>query len=366
MTREQQLRLGRTGLILGEQMNYPRNAWYVASWSKEIAEGKPTGVSILGEPVVLWRTEGKVHALANRCVHRMAALSLGRCEGKNLRCMYHGFLYDSSGQVIEIPGQEKIPPGARIRRYPAVDAHGWVWVWMGELEKCDEALIPKAYPLDDPEWLLGHGNIDYDVEAQLINDNLLDFSHLPYVHANSFGTPDDFATTLPKISSLPRGVRFERWICGTPSPLGRVDHPIDLYQQYEFLVPGILLMWFGGFPVGTAAECQLGRPDYAKAISDVGCSSQAVTPLGPRRARYFYSTGPHRAYGDVALRDGMIKTTEQAFIEDRTMITAQQAIIDMTPSPAVLPSAHDRGITLFHHLVARLIKEESKIARSAS
>jgi len=84
-----------------------------------------------------------------------------------------------------------------------------------------------------------------------------------------------------------------------------------------------------------------------------------VTPLGPRQERYFFSTGPHRLHGNEALKSTMMATTEQAFVEDHTMITAQQAIIDRTPSPMVLPSAHDHGITMFHNLVARLIKQES-------
>jgi len=78
--------------------------------------------------------------------------------------------------------------------------------------------------------LQGHGNIDYNAEAQLIHDNLLDFSHLSFVHANSFRTPDDFSESLPKVSALPRGLRFERWLVNTSSPLNRLPHPIDYYS----------------------------------------------------------------------------------------------------------------------------------------
>ncbi|MBS0367057.1 MAG: aromatic ring-hydroxylating dioxygenase subunit alpha [Proteobacteria bacterium] len=340
-------------------MNYPRNAWYVASWSNQLPESQLAGLTILDEPIVLWRTGGKVHALADRCVHRLAPLSLGRCEGSHLRCMYHGFLYDSSGQVVAIPGQDKIPPRARVRSYPAVDIHGWIWVWMGDPEKADESLIPATYSIDDPQWLQGQGTIDYNAEAQLIHDNLLDFSHLSFVHANSFGTPDDFSESLPKVTALPQGMRFERWLVNTPSPFSHPEQLVDFYQQYDFLVPGILVMWFGGFTAGSAQANNFGRPDFSRATSDVGCTSQAVTPMGPRQSRYFFSTGPHRSHGDEALKDAMMATTQQAFEEDRTMITAQQAIIDRTPSPTVIPSAHDRGITMFHNMVARLIKEES-------
>ena len=95
---------------------YVRNAWYVAAWSHEIETGKPFPVSILDEPIVIYRGEsGRMAALENRCVHRLAPLSLGRCEGDRLRCMYHGLLYDPDGAVAAIPGQDLIPKNACVK-----------------------------------------------------------------------------------------------------------------------------------------------------------------------------------------------------------------------------------------------------------
>src|SRR5690606_14784734 len=208
----------------------------------------------LGEPLVLWRNEsGEVAALEDRCVHRLAPLSLGRCEGANLRCMYHGLLFNSSGQVIEIPGQDIIPPRAKVKSYPVVVRHSWVWIWMGEPATADPALIPPAIGYDNPDYILGHGQLDYQAEARLINDNLLDFSHLSYVHANSFGAGPQFAQHQPKITPIDRGVRFERWIPGTlGAKVRRSDVPVDSWQTYDFLLPGVLLMWSAHYPAGTA------------------------------------------------------------------------------------------------------------------
>ena len=86
---------------------------------------------------------------------------------------------------------------------------------MGDPALADEALIPPAVGLSDPDYILGHGHLDYAAEAQLINDNLLDFSHLSYVHANSFGAGPEFAESLPKLEPLERGVRFSRWMVDT-------------------------------------------------------------------------------------------------------------------------------------------------------
>src|SRR6266705_745742 len=124
-------------------MAYVRNAWYVSAWGHEIVSERPVGVRILGEPIVIWRNAaGELAAFEDRCIHRLAPLSLGRCEGERLRCMYHGLLYDRSGRVVEIPGQDRIGSTLRVRRYSVVERHSWVWVWMGKEADADENLIP--------------------------------------------------------------------------------------------------------------------------------------------------------------------------------------------------------------------------------
>jgi len=341
-------------------MSYVRNAWYVAGWEQELAPEAPLAITILDERIVIWRTmSGAVHALEDRCVHRLAPLSLGRCEGERLRCMYHGLLFDPDGKVVEIPGQETIPPRAKVRNYPVMVRHSWVWVWMGDAQAADASLIPPAVGYDDPQYILGHGQLDYAAEARLINDNLLDFSHLTYVHANSFGAGPQFAASRPQLEPLRRGVRFSRWVTGTSGPNARKsDGLVDSYMTYDFLIPGVLLMWNGQYAQGTAAALDFRPPDFAAAIGGVTFTSQAVTPLTAKTSRYFFSWGPHRDHGDEALRDTLMGIADMAFGEDKVMIEAQQRVIDMTPNPAVMPSAHDRGVTLFNRLVEKVARAE--------
>ena len=342
---------------------YVRNAWYVAAWSHELEAGKPIPASILDEPIVLYRSEsGRLVALEDRCVHRLAPLSLGRCEGDRLRCMYHGLLYDPDGAVAEIPGQDLIPKGARVRSYPIADRHDWVWVWMGDPAQADEALIPPAVGLSDPDYILGHGHLDYAAEARLINDNLLDFSHLSYVHATSFGAGPEFAESLPKLETLERGVRFSRWMVGTYGQSTRKSPvPIDSYMTYDFLIPGVLLMWSGQYPSGTAVKLGYAQPRLEDAEDGVTFTSQAVTPLGPKASRYFFSWGPRCGHGDEALRDTLMELAAVAFGEDKTMIEAQQKVIDRTAEPRIMPTAHDKGVTIFTRLIERMVKAEREL-----
>jgi len=345
-------------------MAYTRNAWYVAAWSHQVEADKPFPMMVLGDGIVLYRkADGSAVALEDRCVHRMAPLSLGRCEGDRLRCMYHGLLFDPDGKVAAIPGQELVPAKARVRCYPVVERHSWIWIWMGDQDAADPGLIPQAVGLDEPDWILGHGHLDYAAEARLINDNLLDFSHLSYVHANSFQSGDDHANSHPRITPLDRGVRFGRWVRNAKaSPTRDVPggDPVDNYGVYDFLVPGVLLMWSGTFPAGTADACEDGEPDRSAAIAGVTFTSQAVTPMTDKTSRYFFSWGPHKDHGDAVLRDNLMKLAGMAFEEDRVMIEAQQRVIDSTPEPVVMPIGHDKGITLYNRLVERMARESGK------
>lgn len=340
-------------------MNYARNAWYVAAWASELPQGQPLAITILGEPLVIYRHPGGLAALEDRCVHRLAPLSLGRCEGDRLRCMYHGLLFNPDGTVADIPGQEVVPPNARVKGYPVVEAGGWIWVWMGDAARADEALLPPAIGPNHPDYIMGHGHLDYDAEARLINDNLLDFSHLSFVHAQSFQAGSNFADSLPKLETLERGVRFSRWLTDTSGPVGRKsDAPVDNYMSYDFLVPGILLMWSGSFAQGTAAACGLGAPDYDQAITGVTFTSQAVTPMTEETARYFFCWGPHKNHGDAAMRDMLMEIAGQAFGEDKVMIEAQHKVIHSTPNPRIMPTAHDRGVTIFNRMVEKMARDE--------
>jgi phenylpropionate dioxygenase-like ring-hydroxylating dioxygenase large terminal subunit len=276
-------------------------------------------------------------------------------------------LYDRAGNVIEIPGQAVIPPHAKVRNYPVVDRHSWVWIWMGDAAAADAALIPPAVGLDHPDYILGHGQLDYTAEARLINDNLLDFSHLSYVHASSFGSSEAWAQEQPKITPLARGVRVERWLLGEKGVPGQaISKPVNRYVRYDFLVPGVLIMFGGSFPEGTPQGLGDDAPDLPTVGEGVTVTSQAVTPMTDKTARYFFSWGPHRNHGDAALRDRLMGIADMAFGEDRRIIEAQQRVIDATPEPQIMPTGADRGVTMFNRVVARLVREESESMRAVS
>lgn len=349
-------------------MIHVRNAWHVACWSMDLEAEKPLAISIANDPIVIWRNaDGKVSALEDRCVHRLAPLSLGRCEGARLRCMYHGLLFENDGRVCEIPGQDIVPPTARVRAYPVAERHSWIWVWPGDPALADPDLIPKAVGFDDPGYILGRGQLDYAAEARLIHDNLCDFTHLCYVHPASFGADEEWSRTRPKVTQLERGVRFERWVRNQKGMRGGMaGQPVDVWSSYEYHVPGILLMPSASYPAGTADRLGDAPPPPDLPASGVTFTSQAVTALTDRTSRYFFSWGPHREHGDEGLRDLLMGIAAQAFAEDKTMIEAQQRVIDRDPSHPVMPTTGDRGVILFNRLVERLARAEGQSLAEAA
>ena len=120
---------------------YPRNIWYCAGTSAELGD-QPVGRTLLGQPIVLYRREdGTAVGLDDACVHRRAPLHQGQVEGDNIRCPYHGLLFNSSGQCIWMPGKEQPPRAARVSSYPIVERHGWLWIWPGAPDRMDPAAI---------------------------------------------------------------------------------------------------------------------------------------------------------------------------------------------------------------------------------
>jgi len=341
-------------------MNYVRNTWYVAGWAQDFELNKPVSIAILGEPVVIWRnSENALAALENRCVHRLAPLSLGRCEGQKLRCMYHGLLYDRTGAVTEIPGQDLIPPNAKVRAYPVREKHSWVWVWMGDAAKADRAAIPPSLALDDPGYRLKAGQLDYTAHYLLIDDNLLDLSHLSFAHEKTLGLDmPQWADQRPRLAPIERGLHFERWLADHP-PRGfmkkTLGERVDVFNRYDFVFPGIFLQRTGFYPPGTAQASGGQAPEAAPLFWRI--DEQAVTPIGPRASRYFYAAGARTDDIEPDRLERLFAVTEVAFNEDKTLIEAQQKLIDLDPERRMLPTSLDAGPTQFRKMVDGLARQ---------
>ena len=177
---------------------YLTDAWYVAAWDHEITR-EPLARTLLGTPVVLWRTEsGDAVALEDRCCHRHAPLSAGKIIGDHLQCGYHGLKFDSSGSCIEVPSQTRVPPGAQVRCYPLVERNRWVWIWMGEAGRADPEQIPDIYWHDGPGWTGVGDRFHVNCHYQSLIDIQLDNTHSSFVHPDTLGNAGSLRH-MPKV-----------------------------------------------------------------------------------------------------------------------------------------------------------------------
>src|SRR5262245_52712087 len=100
-------------------MRYLNNSWYAAGLAEEVAAGATLERTLLGERIVLFRTQaGQVAALQARCPHRFASLAAGKVKGAAIECPYHGLQFGPNGACVHNPhGGGHIPQSARAKHY---------------------------------------------------------------------------------------------------------------------------------------------------------------------------------------------------------------------------------------------------------
>lgn len=166
-------------------MGFARNQWYVAAFSSEVGR-TVLKRQLLGDPVVFFRTtDGTPVALADRCPHRGLPLSNGVIDGDALRCGYHGMLFGATGACQHVPSQAVAPANMAVQSYPLVEKSVWIWIWMGDPALADATIIPDHAEMG----LEGDGyevtemfRMDIPGNYQLLHENLLDVSHITYLH----------------------------------------------------------------------------------------------------------------------------------------------------------------------------------------
>ena len=223
---------------------FPLDQWYVAGFAWELQDA-PLARTLLGRPVVLFRTpDGSVAALEDRCCHRELPLSCGTVEARGLRCGYHGLLFDRAGQCLEIPGQQRIPPKACVKSFELRERDQILWIWMGATPDSVPAQEPPAYPVHgDARYRFGGDVYHYDAPYQLIHDNLLDLSHLGYVHLKTIGGNAGIHMNAElQVRQDGDSVTVLRWMPDSdPPPTYAAAWPfagrIDRWQEVEFSTP---------------------------------------------------------------------------------------------------------------------------------
>jgi len=295
-------------------------SWYVAGLSSDFKH-KLTPLKILNEPVVIFRTEGGVAAaLEDACPHRKLPLSCGRLNGESIECGYHGLTFDKSGRCIYAPTQPEAVPNVGIKSYPVVDRYGLLWIWMGDASVANPDDIFHIENYDDPAWgKTARGSMDIACHYLYVTDNLLDPSHVAWVHVSSFaggGTED-----VPlKVDKLEDGVVVSRWMQNREpppyyAPMLKFKGNCDRKQHYECRVPSIAINKSIFTPVGKGGD-DTALPDN----SFVNISYNFMTPVDADNTRYFWFQHRNGDPDNEALSKQMFEAAKIAFIEDRDIL----------------------------------------------
>ena len=111
-----------------------RQCWQPVYVAEDLPPGRAVPLKILHEELTLYRgDDGAAHVIAGRCAHRGVLLSVGIVEGDCVRCRYHGWQYDQSGQCVDQPAEPKsFAAKVRIASYPVEEYFGFIWVYLGE------------------------------------------------------------------------------------------------------------------------------------------------------------------------------------------------------------------------------------------
>ena len=188
LTREQNEQLTRTdrGTLIGDLF---RRYWIPVLHAWEIAErdGPPVRVGIMGEKLVAFRdSKGQIGVIDEFCAHRGVSLWFGRNEECGLRCPYHGWKFDVTGQCVDLPSEPDMKQGIKLKSYPAIEHGDVIWIYMGppDLKPAPPAL----------EWTLVSADRRF-ISKRLQESNYLqaieggiDSSHVSFLHSGELNT----------------------------------------------------------------------------------------------------------------------------------------------------------------------------------
>lgn len=328
-----------------------KNAWYVAASFDEVSR-KPIGRVLLNDPVVLFRREdGKVVALEDRCCHRRAPLHRGEVVGDALQCGYHGFTFDESGACIKVPGMTTPPKNARVKSYQVIERHKWIWIWMGNAAP-DEALIPDFHQNEHPQWAAARGYIALSANYLLYVDNLLDLSHVGFVHRDVIGSDDsDAELKFERLENVVQGVRQSPDMA--PPPLYRKLGLGETVRQKKIMTftPAAHI----AIDITTSevlAGGAAGREAHIFVLN-------SITPERDNTCHYFWASARDFDIGNEAMTDLMQRETVRAFLQDKEMVESQQKVIDLDPDAATVSVRADSGGLLARRVVAERLQKES-------
>ena len=303
----------------GVASSFLRDCWYAAAWSQEVGD-QLFGRTICDEKIVLLRkADNTVAAVSGVCPHRFASLDKGRrLAGDRLQCPYHGLEFDTQGNCVGNPHGPL--PRIGLTPFAVVERHSVIWLWFGDPERADPALIPDFSMFDDPRYRTIRGQMTTRAHYELITDNLLDLSHVGFVHQGGLGS-DAIKNGQHEVVVAGTTVHSNRWCPdGAPSPVwsmmfGGYQDNVDHWLDMRWDAPSTMLLDVGVAPAGQDRSTGIAMP-----------GAHILTPETETSTHYFWAATRSFALDDDALDVQLRTAIEHAFInEDKPILEDVQA-----------------------------------------
>jgi phthalate 4,5-dioxygenase len=228
------------GTAMGELM---RQYWIPAVMSAELpADGAPLRLLLLGERLIAFRdSSGRVGVMDHRCPHRCASLFLGRNEEDGIRCVYHGWKFDTAGNCVDMPNatpEQDYKHKVKAKAYKVAERNGLVWVYMGERAAAPPLPGIEASLLPEDELQIVFAQRECNWLQALEGD--IDTSHFGFLHAGSVDAGDIPADNLIRWTVANRAPEYHvadtEW--GTMYAAHRPAEPGQTYWRFaNFLLP---------------------------------------------------------------------------------------------------------------------------------
>ncbi len=351
-------------------MPFLKNVWYCAGFSHELDDGKLLGRKLVGEHVLMYRTEaGQAVAMSNICPHRFAPLSEGRRYGDNVSCPYHGLEFDVRGQCVRNPNGDKgtatdlkAPRVARLKSYPLEERWGIMFIWMGKPEKADPALIPDFSMTEErPGHKTVFGHHITEGHYELVVDNLMDRTHVQFLHPRLDLGYDFDERFERRYHTEQKGDEIWDYHCELYAP--RMALVAMLWPEAPDLVENYFdVRW--NAPAHMLLDSGVVEPGSDRKIGSHTPGANMVTPIDEKSCHYFWnmcrdqnihseeaSMGIQKGVGSTfANEDGRIVKLCQEIMGDHTDLLAMK--------PLLLPS--DEAAVRARRIIARRLKEEAE------
>uniref|UniRef100_A0A6C0F932 Rieske domain-containing protein n=1 Tax=viral metagenome TaxID=1070528 RepID=A0A6C0F932_9ZZZZ len=159
------------------------NRWYALRPSKYVKR-KPSSVDFLGSNVAIWRNlENQVIVQNNTCPHRGAKLSMGKTKNNCIECPYHGWKFDSEGNLVDLPADKNssLINNTSIDTYHTIESGGFVWVCIGTPDGYNPPVLKEMH---SKEWISVTGQEIFDADWLTTLENSIDITHVNFVHSD--------------------------------------------------------------------------------------------------------------------------------------------------------------------------------------